>query len=56
VDVVALDLDAVDQAELDEVEAELRVDDVRQRRFDIFDSEHAAESSRGGAASGARGC
>jgi anti-anti-sigma factor len=47
VDVAAVDLDAVDQPELDEVEAELRVDHVRERGFDLFDGDHAASLAVG---------
>jgi anti-anti-sigma factor len=41
VHVAALDLDAVDEAELDEIEAQLRVDHVRQGRLDVLNGEHA---------------
>ena len=41
VDVAAVDLDAVDQAELDEVEPELGVDHVGERVLDVFDGGHA---------------
>ena len=36
VDVAAVDLDAVDEAELDEVEPELGIDHVRQGVLDVF--------------------
>ena len=40
VDLAAVDRDVVDQAELDEVEPELRIDDVGERFSDVFLGEH----------------
>ena len=42
VDVAAVDLDPVDEPELDEVQAELRVDDVREGVLDVFHGRHGA--------------
>ena len=42
----AVDLDAVDQPELDEVEAQLGVDDVGERVDDVVVVDHSLESSR----------
>jgi hypothetical protein len=38
----AVDLDAIDQAELDEVESQLGIDDVGQRGFDIVNGGHGS--------------
>ena len=40
VDVAAVDLDPVDEAELDEVEPQLGVDHVAERVLDVFDGGH----------------
>ena len=40
VDVAALDLDPVDEAELDEVEPELGIDDVGEGVLDVFGGGH----------------
>src|SRR4051812_34793988 len=40
VDIARVDLDPVDEAELDEVQPELGIDDVGERRFDVFDGDH----------------
>ncbi|HMI71431.1 MAG TPA: STAS domain-containing protein [Solirubrobacteraceae bacterium] len=44
-DVAAVDLDAVDEPQLDEVQPELRVDDVRQRVLDVLKRRHGLECS-----------
>src|SRR4051794_2922186 len=40
VDVALVDLDAIDQAEFDEVEPELGIDDVGERVFDFLNGDH----------------
>ena len=47
VDLAAFDPDLVDEAELDEVEPELRIDDVAERFRDVFLGEHTLEDSPG---------
>src|SRR3954453_9388076 len=46
VHVARVDLDPVDEAELDEVQPELGIDDVGERRFDVFDGDHDPQGTR----------